>query len=242
MPPSKPDGVVVVNLPGDSAVFTTKQMDYRSPSPSTYTDVTSTENETVSASATTEENASTAFNHSTIQTSGHNTTTATPLPDSVSSNKSYKTTTYSTKQPTIDTVLAEGDTITVVCTGDVGKPPAKHVFQKYANGHRIPLNYTANTTSIVKDSENCSNYRTSDLTFKVTAQDNKAIIKCFVYSPMAGSDMLYVETAPIKVYCKLIFLLLIIYICISCFPYRCLLCFINTDDFSKDHFPQNLST
>lgn len=189
MPPSKPDSVSLVQTQADSPVPTTKHMDYSTSSQSTT--VTPTENEIVTASVNTEQNTTTVFNNS-----------STPSNDDLSSEFSYRTTTFSTQQTTIEKVLAEGDYITVVCSGDVGKPPAEHVFQKYRDGHKIPLNYTVNKTSIVEDSENCSNYRTSDLTFEVTAEDNHAIIQCGVNSPMAGSNMLYVETAPIKVYCK----------------------------------------
>lgn len=205
MPPSKPDSVSLVQTQADSPVSTTKHMDYSTSSQSTI--VTPTENEIVTASANTEQNTTTVFNHSSIQKTYHNTSSSTPSNDDLSSEFSYRTTTISTQQTTIEKVLAEGDNITVVCLGDVGKPPAEHVFQKYRDGHKIPLNYTVNKTSIVEDSENCSNYRTSDLTFQVTAEDNHAIIQCGVNSPMTGSDMLYVETAPIKVYCKWIYLI-----------------------------------
>ncbi|CAG2199641.1 unnamed protein product [Mytilus edulis] len=48
-------------------------------------------------------------------------------------------------------------------------------------------------------SENCSHYRTSNLTFTVTAKDNNAVIRCVVKSSMAEPDM-YVETEPLEVY------------------------------------------
>ncbi|CAG2201842.1 MALT1 [Mytilus edulis] len=57
----------------------------------------------------------------------------------------------------------------------------------------------ATETFLSEISDNCSYYRTSNLTFQVTADDNKAIIRCVVNSSMADSDM-YVETAPIEVY------------------------------------------
>lgn len=56
-------------------------------------------------------------------------------------------------------------------------------------------------TSISEMSDKCSYYRTSNLTFQVTADDNNAVIRCLVNSSMAGTDM-YEETAPVEVYRK----------------------------------------
>ncbi|CAC5408248.1 ALCAM [Mytilus coruscus] len=124
-------------------------------------------------------------------------TIATYIPDKI---PRYITTTYSVEQTTTAQGIAEGDNITVVCTGDVGKPPAEHIFQKYLGGHILSMTYSATKTSVLEISENCSYYRTSNLTFQVTAKDNNAVIRCVVNSSMAQSDMLYVETAPIEVY------------------------------------------
>ncbi|CAG2186899.1 unnamed protein product [Mytilus edulis] len=106
---------------------------------------------------------------------------------------------YSVEQTASAQGLAEGDTITVVCTGDVGKPPAKHVFEKYLDGKIVPLQYTVTSTLITDMSENCTYYRTSNLTFKVTAKDNNAVIRCVVNSSMSEPDMC-VDTEPIQVY------------------------------------------
>ncbi|CAC5420444.1 unnamed protein product [Mytilus coruscus] len=197
VPPSKPDSVLLVHTPADSSVPTTKHMDYSSSSPSTA--VTSNENETVSASQTEKQNITTAFNHSTIHTTGHNSTTSTPSHEDLSTNSSYRTTTYSIQQTTTEQGIAEGNNITVVCTGDVGNPPVEHVFQKYINGKIVPMKDTVTSTSIPDMPENCSYYRTSNLTFQLTAKDNNAVIRCVVNSSMVELDM-YVETAPIKVY------------------------------------------
>ncbi|CAC5399303.1 unnamed protein product [Mytilus coruscus] len=197
VPPSKPDSVSLVHTPADSSVTTTKHMDYSTSSPSTA--VTTNEYNTVSASKMENQNTTTAFNHSTIQTTGHNTTTSTPSPENDSSNVSYKTTTYSIQQTTTEQVIVEGDNITVVCTGDVGNPPAEHFFQKNCYGHTAPVNYTASATSKIEISDNCSYYRTSNLTFQVKAEDNNAVIRCVVNSSLAEPDM-YVEMAPIEVY------------------------------------------
>lgn len=199
MLPSKPDSVALVQTQADSPVPTTKHMDYSTSSQSTA--VTPTENEISTASDTTEQNTTAVFNHSTIQTIYHNTSSSSPSNDDLSSKFSYRTTTFSTQQTTLEKVLAEGDNITVVCTGEVGNPPAEYFFQKYRDGHTEPLNYTASATSIIEISENCSYYRTSNFTLQLTADDNNAVMRCVVDTPMAEPDM-YVKTAPIKVYCK----------------------------------------
>ncbi|XP_052072186.1 uncharacterized protein LOC127710399, partial [Mytilus californianus] len=97
------------------------------------------------------------------------------------------------------TGITKYSNITVVCTGDVGKPPAEHFFQKYRSGHSLSMIYKASETSVSEMSENCSYYRTSNLTFQVTAKDNNAVIRCVVNSSMEEPDM-FVETAPIEVY------------------------------------------
>ncbi|CAG2201836.1 unnamed protein product [Mytilus edulis] len=102
---------------------------------------------------------------------------------------------YRTTTTTQD--IAEGDNITVVCTGDVGKPPVEHVFQKHLNGQIVAMQDTVTTTSISEMSENCSYYRTSNIVFKVTAFDNNAVIRCVVHSSMADPDM-YIDTEPLR--------------------------------------------
>ncbi|VDI38613.1 Hypothetical predicted protein [Mytilus galloprovincialis] len=193
VPPSKPDDVLLVHTPAVSSVITTNMMDYSSSSPSTA--VTLKENKTVSASSTDKQNTTTA-----MKTTGHDTTTSTPYPDDdVSPNVSYTATTYSIQQTTAEQVIAEGDNITVVCTGDVGRPPAEHIFQKYLSDHTLSMTYTPTETSISEIPENCSFYRTSNITFQVTAADNNAVIRCVVISSMTDLDM-YVETKPIEVH------------------------------------------
>ncbi|XP_076072199.1 uncharacterized protein LOC143044190 [Mytilus galloprovincialis] len=192
VPPSKPDGVSLVHTQAASSVITTNIMDYNSSSPSTA--VTSKENEVVSASPTDKQNHTTA-----MQTTGYD-TISTPYPgDDVSFNVSYTATTYSSQQTTAEQVIAEGDNITVVCTGDVGKPPAEHIFQKYLRDHTLSMTYTPTETSLSDISENCTYNRTSNLTFQVTAEDNNAVIRCVVNSSLVVSA-LYVETDPIEVY------------------------------------------
>lgn len=199
VPPSKPESISLDLSPADSSVTTTNHMDHSTSLPST--GVTLNTNNTVSASTIENQNTTTAFDNSTIQTSGHNITTSTPSTNTVPSDTTYETTTSSTQQTIKEKAIAEGDNVTVVCTGEVGNPPAEHFFQKYSIGHILSMTYTPTETSISEISENCSYYRTSNLTFQVTAEDNNAVIRCAVNSSMASTDM-YIETKRIEVYCK----------------------------------------
>lgn len=109
--------------------------------------------------------------------------------------------TFPTQQTMTASNIAESDNITFVCAGNVGNPPTKHVFLKYLDKHKSLVNYTATETSISEISENCSYYLTSNLTYQVTAEDNKAVMRCVVDSPIAELDM-YIQTEPIDVYCE----------------------------------------
>lgn len=99
-------------------------------------------------------------------------------------------------------VITEGCNATFVCSGDVGRPPAKFIFHKYRRHHSLPLNYTNTSTSIQELRYNCSYYRTSNITLQVTAADNQAVIRCVVVSPLAEENM-YAESEPLDVKCKL---------------------------------------
>ncbi|CAC5406277.1 unnamed protein product [Mytilus coruscus] len=94
--------------------------------------------------------------------------------------------------------ITDGDNVTFVCSGDVGRPPRKLIFQKYQRDHSLLINYTATNTSIQEFSENCSYYRTSYITFMVTSDDNTAVIRCAVVSTLAAENM-YVESEPLDV-------------------------------------------
>lgn len=98
-------------------------------------------------------------------------------------------------------VITDGDSVPFVCTGDVGKPHGKFIFQKYRRGHILPITYSSTSTSIREISDNCSYHRTSNITLQVTADDNKAVIRCAVVSPLTERSM-YVESEPLHVYRK----------------------------------------
>lgn len=198
VPPSKPESVSLVYIPADSPESTTKHMKGNSSS-------TPQEHETVSAEQNVAMNNTTALTYSALPKTDYETTSYIPSNDDYSSEITYSTTTYSSQQTTKAEGIVEGDSITVVCRGYVGKPPANHVFEKYLNEKIVPMQGTVTSTSIPKIPENCSYYRTTNITFQVTADDNNAVIRCLVYSSISEPE-LYVETAPIEVYCKFILL------------------------------------
>ncbi|CAC5404102.1 unnamed protein product [Mytilus coruscus] len=100
---------------------------------------------------------------------------------------------------TSTSIITEGSNIACVCSGDVGRPPGKLVFQKYRRDHILPIDYTANETSIRSSPDSCSYYRTSNITFKVTAKDNHSVLRCAVISTLAEGNV-YVESQPLEVY------------------------------------------
>ncbi|XP_063446589.1 uncharacterized protein LOC134726122 [Mytilus trossulus] len=194
VPPSKPDSVSLFHTPADVSVSSTSNIDYSSASPSTV--VTSTENETVSASETGKQNTASVSNNFKIPTPGPNTTSSL-LQEDIST--SFRTTTYYIPKSTTAQGIVEGDNITVVCTGDVGNPKGIHFFQKYRNGKIVHMHEKVYATLKSEVYKNCSFYQTSILTFKITAADNNVVIRCAVNSSMAEPDM-YVETEPIEVF------------------------------------------
>ncbi|CAC5367989.1 ALCAM [Mytilus coruscus] len=99
-------------------------------------------------------------------------------------------------------VITEGDNVTYVCTGDVGTPPAKFIFQKFGHENVLLVNYTVTKTSTHEFSVNCSFYRTSYITFKVTADDNQTVMRCAAVSTTLAAENMYVESQPLEVNCK----------------------------------------
>ncbi|XP_052067721.1 uncharacterized protein LOC127706998 [Mytilus californianus] len=105
---------------------------------------------------------------------------------------------HSNDEPSItSTILKKGDNITFLCTGNVGNPPGKFIWQKNKHDEN-PIDYTDITTTIQEVSDMCSYNGSSTLTIQVTAEDNKAIIRCTVNSPLAHPNM-YIETIPMEV-------------------------------------------
>ncbi|CAC5406270.1 IGSF11 [Mytilus coruscus] len=220
-PPVKPDCVSIVHTPANSSFTSTKHMVYSTSTRSTKLTSTLTETETVSAVQIPIQNDRNTFNYSMVSNTNYNIISSSPPNADISSDISNKATISLPEQSIPTKGIAAGDNITVVCRGDVGKPPAEHVFEKYRGGHILYMQYTATETSISKISENCSYYRTSNFTFQVTALDNNTVIRCAVDSQVAHYELLYLETSPVEVYCKYLYMLCCIHG--KRFPYRLML-------------------
>lgn len=182
MPPSKPDSISIVHTPADTLLTSDRHMEYSTSFLSST--LTSEENDTILEWQTVEQKDKPEYYR--VKTDGYDTTTST------SSEVDFSI-----------LGIVEGDNITVICAGDVGKPSSEHIFQKYRNGTILSMNFTATETFISEISGYCSYYRTSKITFQLKAEDNNAVIRCVVNSSMVEPDM-YIETAPIEVFCKYI--------------------------------------
>lgn len=101
-------------------------------------------------------------------------------------------------------VKTEGDSVTFVCSGVVGKPPEQFIFHKFHQGHVLVKNYTHVTTHSYLIDGMCNFYGTSYLTMQVTRHDDQAIIRCTVDFVLAD---LYEESDLVQVLCKSTYLL-----------------------------------
>ncbi|CAC5421815.1 CADM3 [Mytilus coruscus] len=93
----------------------------------------------------------------------------------------------------------EGDNVTFVCSGNVGRPPGNIVWQKMFTQSNRSLNDVNATTQKEAVTWKCSFNGTSYLTFQLSAKDYKAKIRCFVVS-QDGIPGLYVETKPLDIH------------------------------------------
>lgn len=97
--------------------------------------------------------------------------------------------------------ITDGDDVTFVCSGNVGKPPDNFQFQMMRSGNTLYMNYTDTNSLIKLVSDDCSYTRTSYITFKVTAEDNQSVMRCTAASRLSEGCM-YVESEPLDVNCK----------------------------------------
>ncbi|CAC5425224.1 unnamed protein product [Mytilus coruscus] len=92
-----------------------------------------------------------------------------------------------------------GDTVQFICTGNIGKPPGRFVWQIVPQ-QREPIVYSNETTVVVDQIPDICSFRgTSNLTVDITADHFKAKVRCFEESQ---ADMLgmFVETKPLNVF------------------------------------------
>lgn len=95
----------------------------------------------------------------------------------------------------------EGDTVQFTCTGDIGKPAGRFVWQIIPQQEELVV-YSNETTMVVDQIPDiCSNRGTSNLTVRMTADHFKAKIRCFEESQDDVIGM-FVETEPLNVFCK----------------------------------------
>ncbi|CAC5425221.1 unnamed protein product [Mytilus coruscus] len=86
-----------------------------------------------------------------------------------------------------------------VCTGNVGSPPGKLIWQKTFPKEMKPVTYSNETTDIEEIPGKCSLKGSSHLTVKIYVEDIKAKIRCFEESQVNVPGM-YLETEPFVVH------------------------------------------
>lgn len=92
------------------------------------------------------------------------------------------------------------------CTGNVGNPPGKLIWQKMLLHEKKPITYANESTHIEKIPRKCSFKGTSYLTVKIHTDDIDAKLRCFEESQVNVPGM-YIETKPFNVYCEFICLI-----------------------------------
>ena len=97
--------------------------------------------------------------------------------------------------------VEDGQYVSFVCKGNVGKPPAKFIWKKIRHGEQSATIYSDVSTTSTEIPGNCTFYGTSNLTIQLTELDNKAKIQCVEESNLS-SKSLTIETESITVHCK----------------------------------------
>lgn len=98
-------------------------------------------------------------------------------------------------------IFREGDIVQFTCTGNIGKPPGRFVWQTIPQQGQ-PIVYSNETTGVIDwIPDICSYGGTSNLTVQITADHFKAKVRCFEES-LADVKGMFVETEPLDVYCK----------------------------------------
>lgn len=95
----------------------------------------------------------------------------------------------------------DGDVVKFVCSGNVGRPPDNFQFQRFRSDKTLNMNYTETSSFLREVSYSCSYYRTSYITYKVTAEDNQSVVRCAAVSVISEGNM-YVESELLDVNCK----------------------------------------
>lgn len=131
---------------------------------------------------------------------------------SLSTNRSSKSSLYTlfTDTVTVTSIqfteksvssFREGDTVQFTCTGNIGKPPGKFVWQIIPQTGE-PIVYSNETTVDVDlIPALCSVRGNSNLTVQISVDHSKAKLRCYEESQADVLGM-FVETDPLDVLCK----------------------------------------
>ncbi|XP_052075617.1 uncharacterized protein LOC127713055 isoform X2 [Mytilus californianus] len=92
-----------------------------------------------------------------------------------------------------------GDILMLTCTGNIGKPPGKLLWQKISLQQNKSITYANITTYVEEIPGRCSFKGTSNLTVQISADDLKVKFRCFEESQANVAGM-YVETEPFDVH------------------------------------------
>jgi hypothetical protein len=97
--------------------------------------------------------------------------------------------------------VEDGQYVSFMCNGNVGKPPAKFIWKKLRHGEQSPIIYSDVSTTSTEILGNCAFNGTSNLTIQLTYLDNQAKIQRVEESNLS-SESLTIETESITVHCK----------------------------------------
>ncbi|CAG2235738.1 unnamed protein product [Mytilus edulis] len=95
--------------------------------------------------------------------------------------------------------VMNGDNVTFVCRGNVGKPPARFVFQQFLPGHILVNNYTNVLTKTSTVDGMCFYFGESNLSMQIINEDNQAIVRCIVSSILL-KQTLHVDSPQIEIF------------------------------------------
>lgn len=95
----------------------------------------------------------------------------------------------------------EGDNLTFVCNGNVGRPPGNMLWQTIYTKENASLNYANGTMETEPFYGKCSVNITSYIIIQLSAKYFNARIRCFVVS-QDGNISAFDETEPLNFNCK----------------------------------------
>ncbi|XP_052069883.1 uncharacterized protein LOC127708798 [Mytilus californianus] len=95
----------------------------------------------------------------------------------------------------------EGENVTFVCKGNLGKNPSKFIWRKKLRGDSVTDTYTNEKTSYTQLEESCSYVGRSSLTITLYDMDNQATIGC-AEETLMNDDEMYKYTPPIDIFFK----------------------------------------